>query len=253
MPPPSEGTAASGNAPPPTFRHELRYDANGAGPYTQAQFQQHYKGSLAEWNKATRLPGDLRVYPTTAPSASTAHPTALPPPDATMHESDESQANKMARTNYFPPASPGQTLAVATANFSLNEHGSHLTKAPNPPAGLGLLVHGWNCPMPLPGNAAVAQAINPRYIPAAIKLANGLNHLLSSDKAKTPDHRPLVAMIDIIAYLEATSTDGYSFDPKTTEALMDDLEQTSVVVVHTHEPGGQAETEYLFDFRIEPR
>ena len=42
-------------------------------------------------------------------------------------------------------------------------------------------------------------------------------------------------------------------DPKTTEALMDDLEQTSVVVVHTHEPGGQAETEYLFDFRIEPR
>ena len=106
--------------------------------------------------------------------------------------------------------------------------------------------------MPLPGNAAVAKAINSRHIPAAIKLANGLNHLLSSATQKTPDHRPLVAMIDIIAYL-ATSTDGYSFDPKTTEALMDDLEDTSVVVVHTHEPGGQAETEYLFDFRIEPR
>ena len=60
-------------------------------------------------------------------------------------------------------------------------------------------------------------------------------------------------MIDIIAYLGATSTDGYSFDSKTTEALMDDLEQTSVVVVHTHEPGGQAETEDFFDFRIEPR
>ena len=150
-----------------------------------------------------------------------------------MHESDESQSNKHARTHYFPPVSPGHTLAAAAANFSLNEHGSHITTAPIPPAGLGLLVHGWNCPMPLPGNAAVAKAINPRHIPAAIKLANGLNHLLSSATQKTPDHRPLVTMTDIIAYL-ATPTDGFAFDSKTTESLMDDLEDTSVVVVHTH-------------------
>ena len=49
------------------LRIEIRYDSDGSGPFTQGQFLQHYKGSLSEWNKATRLPSNLRKYPNTAP------------------------------------------------------------------------------------------------------------------------------------------------------------------------------------------
>ncbi len=60
----------------------------------------------------------------------------------------------------------------------------------------------------------------------------------------------LVAHQHIAAYL--SSAQGDSFNPEMTDDLMLSLEEFNIVEVTTHEPGGEEETQYFYEFLVEP-
>ena len=158
---------------------------------------------------------------------------------------------KSPRTHTRTPHSPGHSLANTAANFALQEHGSHFPDAPMAQAAPNIpIIHGWNCPMPLPGTVPIGKRITLPHLPAAAKLARGLYQLLSISQARTPEGRVLVDHQLIAEYL--ASAEGGSFDSETAEGLMLSLEESDVVVVTTREPGGQHETPYFYDFFVAP-
>ena len=104
--------------------------------------------------------------------------------------------------------------------------------------------------MPLPGTAPNGKRILIPLLRPAASLARGIYHLISLSQAKAPSGRMLVAHELIADYL--TSAEGGSFDSETAEGLMLNLEESDVVVVTTHEPGGQQQTQYFYEFLVEP-
>ena len=48
------------------------------------------------------------------------------------------------------------------------------------------------------------------------------------------------------------SVEGGSFDADAAEGLMFNLEESDVVAVTSHEPGGQEEIQYFYEFLVEP-
>ena len=106
--------------------------------------------------------------------------------------------------------------------------------------------------MPLPGNAPLGKRITIPHLRAAASLARGIYHLISTRRREPPADgcSSDVAHQLIVDYL--TSTQGGSFDAETVEGLMLSLEDSDVVAVTTHEPGGQEETQYFYEFLVEP-
>jgi hypothetical protein len=143
-------------------------------------------------------------------------------------------------------------LATTAASLGIQEHGSHISDASMAPAvpPNACIIHGWNCPMPLPGNAPLGKRITIPHLRAAASLARGIYHLISISQARAPSGRMLVAHQLIVDYL--TSTQGGSFDAETVEGLMLSLEDSDVVAVTSHEPGGQEEIQYFYEFLVEP-
>jgi hypothetical protein len=100
-----------------------------------------------------------------------------------------------------------------------------------------------------PQNAADSDGRIPSTLfNAARKLAHGLARLVAP-YAATGGYVPYT---NIEAYM-AFPCDIYgTFDTDTTEALMHALDDANVIAVHQFEPGGDAETQYLAQFLIEP-
>ena len=104
--------------------------------------------------------------------------------------------------------------------------------------------------MPIPGTVPIGTVIAPPLLHAATQLARGLYQLMSLSQARTAGGRVLVAHQLIAEYL--SSAEGGSFNPEVTERLTITLEECNVVDVTTHEPGGEAETQYYYEFLVEP-
>ena len=218
------------------------YDSDGKGPFTKEEFHQYYNGSLREWAIAT--PEHVKAPPARAPTAPIAKMTH---PPAQGEGTIESTA-KAQRTHTTTPHSPGHLLANAAASLGIAEHGSLLPDALMPSA--VKIVHGWNYPMPLPGQAPIGKRIEPHLLLAAAKLARGLHQLIAMSSAKSSDGQVMIDHKLIAEYL-ATPTDG-AIDPDITTDLMINLETTDVVNVETHEPGAEHDTQYFYNFLIEP-
>ena len=56
----------------------------------------------------------------------------------------------------------------------------------------------------------------------------------------------------LIADFLSSTEGGTSFNLETTEGLMLNLEDSDVVQVTSHEPGGQEATQYFYEFLVEP-
>ena len=112
------------------------------------------------------------------------------------------------------------------------------------------IIHGWNCPMPIPGTSPIGKRIAIPHLRAAASLARAIYHLISISQAKAPSGRALVAHQLIAEYL--ASVEGGSFDADAAEGLMFNLEESDVVAVTSHEPGGQEEIQYFYEFLVEP-
>jgi hypothetical protein len=109
-------------------------------------------------------------------------------------------------------------------------------------------VHGWNWPMPLPNEADLGGRIPSTHLNAARKLAHGLARLVAPYAAQGG----FVPYTHIEAYM-AFPCDIYgTFDTDTTEVLMHALDDANVIAISQYEPGGDAETQYLAQFLIEP-
>ena len=104
--------------------------------------------------------------------------------------------------------------------------------------------------MPLPGHAPIGKRIEPPLLFAAAKLARGLHQLITMSSTKSSDGQVMIDHKLIAEYL-ATPTDG-AIDPDITTDLMINLETTDVVNVETHEPGAEHDTQYFYNFLIEP-
>jgi hypothetical protein len=144
-------------------------------------------------------------------------------------------------------------LATTAAGLGIQEHGSQLpdtVMAPAAPPSPRIIIHGWNCPMPIPGTSPIGKRITIPHLRAAASLARAIYHLISLSQAKTSSGRALVAHQLIAEFL--ASVEGGSFDVDTVEGLMFSLEESGVVDVTSHEPGGQEEIQYFYEFLVEP-
>ena len=144
-------------------------------------------------------------------------------------------------------------LATTAAGLGIQEHGSQLpdtVMAPAAPPSPRIIIHGWNCPMPIPGTSPIGKRIAIPHLRAAASLARAIYHLISLSQAKTSSGRALVAHQLIAEFL--ASVEGGSFDVDTVEGLMFSLEESGVVAVTSHEPGGQEEIQYFYEFLVEP-
>ena len=155
---------------------------------------------------------------------------------------------KAQRTQTRTPHSPGHLLANAAATLGITEHGSLLPDAPMPSA--VKIVHGWNYPMPLPDHAPIGKRIDPPLLFAAAKLARGLRQLIAMSSTKSSDGQVMIDHKLIAEYLAMPS--GGAIDPDITTDLMINLETTDVVNVETLEPGEGQDTQYFYNFLIEP-
>ena len=264
---------------------EHRYDVGGTEAYTKAEFFAFY-GDHEHWEAAGAAPKTSRAatnFATAQANASAAQaasqstfgygtwrkangqgsttmptqPKAPTPtaPQAITAETAETQQQKAARTpSQASPgrlqASPGHQLSAATNALGISEYGS---VAPAGSIGDAVMeetdkVHGWNWPMPLPNEADLGGRIPPTHLNAARKLAHGLARLVAPYAAQGG----FVPYTHIEAYM-AFPCDIYgTFDADTTEVLMHALDDANVIAVSQYEPGGDAETQYLAQFLIEP-
>jgi hypothetical protein len=264
---------------------EHRYDVGGTEAYTKAKFFAFY-GDHEHWEAAgaapknSRAATDLATAQANASAAQAAsqstfgygtwrkangqgsttmptQPKAPTPtaPQAITAETAETQQQKAARTPFQASpgrlqASPGHQLSAATNALGISEYGSVA------PAGFiadavmeeTAKVHGWNWPMPLPNEADLGGRIPSTHLNAARKLAHGLARLAAPYAAQGG----FVPFTHIEAYMAFPCEIYGTFDADTTEDLMHALDDANVVAVSQYEPGGDAETQYLAQFLIEP-
>ena len=244
----TDGTGVHGTVRPTTPPDERRFDEDGSGPHTKSQFYQHYK-SLDQWNAAAS-----RVEP--RPRGRLTHPP--PPPVETAETAEPESASKSARRTSHQHHSPGRvpTNEIPTATRAIgpiSEHGSNWQPAPPNHRTFHLpIVHGWNAPMPLEGDNPQNAWIEAALRGVAQKLARGLPHLMSLATKSLSEDRVLLHHEAIKEYI-TSSSHGPAYVDRAVDQLMEALEQTNVVCVHTIPPttyGG--EEQYFYEFLLEP-
>lgn len=109
-------------------------------------------------------------------------------------------------------------------------------------------VHGWNFPMPLEGEPHAGVRIPPALLLAARKLAQGVASLTAAHDASGG----FIPYTHIAAYMALQCEQYGTFDANITDDLMDALDNAKVIGVDQYVPEGNAPTEYLALFLIEP-
>ena len=148
--------------------------------------------------------------------------------------------------------SPGRVLSEATHALGINEYGSAAPAAPivhgddATMAEVEPKVHGWNCPMPLEGEAHLGVRIPISLSPAVRKLAQGLASLQAPYDASGG----YIPSSSIAAYMAQLCPTYGTFDADQTEELIDALDNANVISIHRCDD--DAPTEYLALFLIEP-
>ena len=227
-------------------------NASAAQAASQSTFGYGTWRRAANGQGSTTMPTQPKAPTPTAPQAPRSH---LASTSAITAETVETQQQKAARTpSQASPgrlqASPGHQLSAATNALGISEYGSVAPAGSISDAVMKETdkVHGWNWPMPLPNEADSGGRIPSTHLNAARKLAHGLARLVAPYEAQGG----FVPYTHIEAYMAFPCETYGTFDADTTEVLMHALDDANVIAVSQYEPGGDAETQYLAQFLIEP-